>query len=290
LPARFNPAPGVYAIGATTLQGVMVVDPDVYSWFRQRQAVARPGNAIFVYRVQEQNPRPTWLAQCTVPVAPLTPRVAAEGFGRDDLRLAYFDCTQSWLYPAGGRVPGWYALHRATALVDDCFIGRQLGGAHLSYEQRADRASPAFTIYEQPVTPPGAACVADPLPLDGPLSFLGYTAPQRVRPGDTVEIETCWRVTALTQRPLSLMLHLIGPEGTPAVVGDGLGVPQESWQVGDVLVQRHRLAVPADAPVGDYALYSGAYWLDTLERWSVLAQDEPVGDRVALSPIAVANR
>ena len=62
------------------------------------------------------------------------------------------------------------------------------------------------------------------------------------------------------------MLHLIGPGGTPVVVGDGLGVPLESWQVGDVLVQRHRLTLPQDAPIGDYTLYTGAYWLDTLER------------------------
>ena len=83
------------------------------------------------------------------------------------------------------------------------------------------------------------------------------------------------------------MLHLIGPGGTPVVVGDGLGVPLESWQVGDVLVQRHRLTLPQDAPIGDYTLYTGAYWLDTLERWPVLVDEKPAGDRVALSPLPV---
>lgn len=300
LPARFNPAPGVYAIGATTLQGVMVVDPDMYSWFRQRQPVARPGTAIFVYQVQESVPRPTWLAQCTDPVEPLTPETVAEGFGRDDLRLAYFDCTQSWLYPTGGQSPGWYVLHHDTALGGSRFIEERLDGARLSYEQRTDRALPAFVIYEQPVVPLGASCpssrsgfhAGDPLPLDGPLSFLGHTVPEGpVRPGETVEVETCWKVTALPQRPLSLMLHLVGPGGTPVVVGDGLGVPIEIWQVGDVIVQRHRLDLPSDAPPGDYALYTGAYWLDTLERWPILVKDKPAGDQIILSPVpVVANR
>jgi hypothetical protein len=85
------------------------------------------------------------------------------------------------------------------------------------------------------------------------------------------------------------MLHLVGPEGTSVVVGDGLGVPIASWQLGDVIVQRHQLALSVDAPSGDYALYTGAYWLDTLERWPVLANGEPAGDQVVLSPLPVAH-
>jgi 4-amino-4-deoxy-L-arabinose transferase-like glycosyltransferase len=298
LPSRFNPAPGIYAIGATTLQGVMTVDPDMYSWFRQQEPEARPGNAIFVFRVEEQEPRPTWVAQCTVPVAPLTQEATAEGFGSGDLRLTYFDCTQSWLYPESGETPGWYALHRGTALGEDRFINERLGGARLSYEQREDRALPAFVIYEQLDAQADVACSVNPQPLDGPLSFLGYTNPEEpVHPGDTVEIETCWQVTALPRnsasfegaRPLSLMLHLIGPGGAPVVVGDGLGVPVENWQVGDVIVQRHQLKLPVDAPAGEYALYSGAYWLDTLQRWSVQDDRGITNDRLELTNVKVLD-
>jgi hypothetical protein len=296
LPRRFDPAPGVYAIGATTLEGVMTVDPDMFSWFRQQEPESRPGNAIFVYRVEKQEPSPTWLAQCTVPVAALTPNVAAEGFARNDLRMAYFDCTQSWLYPAGGETPGWYALYRNTALMGQRFIDERLAGARLSYEQRTDRASPAFVIYEQPVAPKDVACSRAPQPLEGPLSFLGYALPAGpVHSGDTVEIETCWQVTALPQGPepnertrlLSLMLHLVNPGGVPVVVGDGLGVPVENWQVGDVIVQHHQLVVPADAPAGDYALYTGAYWLDTMERWPVQGPTGSPDDRIELAPVEI---
>ncbi len=316
LPARFNPSPGTYAISATVLQGVMTVDPDMYSWFQQRQPVARPGHAIYVYQVEEQDPRPTWLAQCTVPVAPLSPEVAVEGLGRDDLRLAYFDCTQSWLYPGDAATPGWYALHRDTALGGEHFIEERLDGARLSYEQRVDRASAAFVIYEQPAASPTATCPAlrsgtqdvTPLPLDGPLSFLGYTLPEGpVHPGDTLEVVTYWQVTALPgdfassaapgdagtepgtgQRLLSLMLHLTGPGGGPNAVGDGLGVPIENWQVSDCIAQRHALPLPADAPPGEYTLTTGAYWLDTLERWAVLVDEKPAGDQIVLSSVVVA--
>ena len=87
---------------------------------------------------------------------------------------------------------------------------------------------------------------------------------------------------------MSLMLHLVGPGGEPLVVGDGLGVPLESWEVGDVIVQRHRLALPPDAPTGDYETYTGAYWLDTLERLPVLDDGVPVADRVNLAPVKVS--
>jgi hypothetical protein len=288
----------------------------MYSWFQQQRPVAHPGNAVFVYQVEEPDLRPTWLAQCTVPVAPLSPAVAVEGLGRDDLRLAYFDCTQSWLYPGGAEMPGWYVLHRDTALGGERFIEERLEGARLSYEQRVDRASPAFVIYEQPAASPAATCpalrsgtdTAAPLSLDGPLSFLGYTLPEgAVHPGDTLEVVTYWQVTAppggsvssdtsgdagtepdAGQRPLSLMLHLIGPGGAPAAVGDGLGVPIESWQVSDCIAQRHTLSLPADAPPGEYVLTTGAYWLDTLERWTVLVNAEPAGDQIVLSPVPVA--
>ena len=122
--------------------------------------------------------------------------------------------------------------------------------------------------------------------LDGPLSFRGYAASKRVvRPGDTLEVKTCWQVTALPQRPLSLMLHLVAPDGAHHLVADGLGVPIEQWQVGDIIVQRHEIKIPPDAPTGNYQLLTGAYWLDTLQRWSVLS-----GDTLTLSPIVIEPR
>ncbi|MCX7681218.1 MAG: glycosyltransferase family 39 protein [Anaerolineae bacterium] len=290
LPARFNPAPGVYAIGATTLQGVMVAEQDVYDWFRHREPLARPGFALFVYRVQPHAETPTWLAQCDRPVAPLTAEAAAEGLGRNNLRMVYFDCTQSWLYPGGVASPGWYAFFRDTAYNEDWFIRRHLAAARLSYEQRRSGALPPFVIYEQtdPSTP--AAFVAIRAQV-GLLTFLGYASGpvSSISPGQTMEIETWWQVDELPNRPLSVMMHLLGPGGTPIAVGDGLGVPVEGWQVGDIIVQRHRLPVPANAPPGEYTPVTGIYWLDTLERWPVETAGGAPQDQLPLPAIQVAS-
>jgi 4-amino-4-deoxy-L-arabinose transferase-like glycosyltransferase len=293
LPSRFDPAPGVYVIGATTLQGVMMAEPDNYEWFRHQPPTARLGHALFVYDVQPHAQAPTWVAQCTVPVAPLDAGTIAEGFGRADLRIAYFDCTQSWLLPGGGQSLGWYVLHQDAPLADNGFVNQWLNGTRLSYEQRTNRALPPFAIYEYEQSallsaawPLETSCSTAPVAMDGPLSFRGYTAKLPARQGDTLEVETCWQVTALPPRPLSLMLHLVAPDGKH-IVADGLGVPIEQWQVGDIIVQRHSIKIPSDAPAGNYQLLTGAYWLDTLERWPILSSSQSGTDTLTLAPITV---
>ncbi len=290
LSARFDPAPGLYVISATMLQGVMVGDPSNYDWFRHREPVARPGVALFVYRVMPRSQPPTWLAQCTVPVAPLTPEAAAEGFGRDDLRMAYFDCTSAWLYPTGGRDAGWYALFRTTARSRDPFITRHLNAARLSYEQRNPGELPPFVIYEQPAHPAVPRPTYEMSARIGALTFLGYNLNKTAaRSGDSLEIETWWRVEEVPARPLSIMMHLVVPGGNPVIVGDGLGVPVDQWRPGDIIVQRHRLPLPADAPSGQYQPFTGVYWLDTMERWPVTINEQPAGDQVPLPAVGVSR-
>jgi 4-amino-4-deoxy-L-arabinose transferase-like glycosyltransferase len=287
---RYDPVPGVYVIGATTLQGIMFYDPDLYEWFRHREPVAQPGYGLLVYQVSPHLPPARWVAQCTVPVAPLKPNAVRKGFGRDDLRLVYFDCTRSRIYPEGGRSTGWYGLFRDTWRHGDGFLRGHLAPARLSYQQIEFQRSPAFVLFESntPHAPllagierevgvapadwspdrveAQAVLLTAPVQLNGPLTFLGY---QVLPSTKKLELWTTWRVEAIPERPLSIMAHLVGADGVAIAVGDGLGVPIDQWQVGDVLVQRHQLAVPQGTQPRSYWLRTGAYWLDTLERWTV---------------------
>ncbi|HEY74314.1 MAG TPA: hypothetical protein G4N99_13710 [Thermoflexia bacterium] len=300
LPTRFNPAPGTYVISASTLRGLQLIDREMYNWFWHREPDDVVANAMLVYYVPPRDPAPAWLAQCTAPMAPLSPPVAAEGFGRDDLRMVYFDCTQSWLYPTGGQSLGWYALHREIATSGDEFVNRRVALARLSFEQKTPRQTPPLTIFEWngeavPISYSGEAWAAPaewppeqaeregvplsaPVALDGPLSFLGYETQQE---GQTVILTTWWQVRAQTDRSFSLMGHLLDTGGAPVAVGDGLGVVWDQLQPGDVLAQRHTLTAPA----GKYWLQTGAYWLDTMERWDVVIGDEAVGDRILLETL-----
>jgi hypothetical protein len=66
-------------------------------------------------------------------------------------------------------------------------------------------------------------------------------------------------------RPFSIIAHLLSADGEVLGIADGLGISPLALTSGDVLVQRHRLA----RPQGKAGLWlrTGAYWLDTLERW-----------------------
>ncbi len=297
LPRRFNPEPGLYAISATTLDGVPLPLPATYDWFRHREPLAKVAHVMFVYDVAES--AADWVAQCITPTAPLTPQAITEGFGSDGLRQVAFDCEQSWVFPSGGSSAGWYAL--ATPGIDrlrwptggerlewwpDWAQQLSLAALRLSYVQPTPGELPAFVIWEwagAPVVPPIAAAEVT---LEETLVFLGYAAPDTAQPGTTMDVVTYWRVLAQPSRPLSLMLHLSGADGIPIAVGDGLGVPVDQWQAGDIIAQRHRLPVPEETPPGDYQFQAGAYWLDTMEQWAVTGGS---GNGALSLPIEIAH-
>ncbi len=289
LPRRFHPAPGLYAISATTLDGVPLPLPATFDWFRHREPQVRLGHVMFLYDVPATDPAPAWLAQCTRPVAPLSSQAVAEGFGGAVQRQLFFDCEQSWVWPGGGASAGWYAL--TTPDIDrPRWPGREEAAARrwwpawttalplaplrLSYVQPAPTELPPFAIWVWPtgvsIRPPHRL-PGDEVTFDAALTLLGYDAPSAVRAGEEMTVLTFWRVAETAPlpftRPLSLMLHLRRADGTPLAVGDGLGVPAEQWRAGDVIVQRHALSIPADAPPGHYRLVAGVYWLDEMRLW-----------------------
>lgn len=284
LSRRFNPAPGTYFISAVPLHGLWLLDPDTYSWFRQRKPDAMIGHAIFVYNVTAQDAEEGWIAQCALPMPVLSSEQLTAGFGRTDVREIAFECTQSWLYPADG--DGWYILPGDDDDVLSAWMEKRLHTADLVYVQRAHWIHPAARIYrslsrdwELSVNSLAA------LEVDGPLSLLGYELDAiRIEPGQSVELSVFWQVCDVPRRLLSLMAHLIGPDGADVAVGDGLGIPIEQWRPGDVIVQRHILAVPPDAHPGSYSILIGAYWLDTIERWSIREGDD-IRDAVLLQNV-----
>ncbi|HNT77650.1 MAG TPA: glycosyltransferase family 39 protein, partial [Anaerolineae bacterium] len=314
--AKFHPEAGCYIVNASYLQGIGLVDPDSYAWFRYWDPTATFKRSLLIYDVPAFTP--AWIAQCGAPDAPLDAAAIAAGTGCADLRNVSFDCTRAWLYPGGATQPGLYALdtdllaaretHLLSLLPDaphpqDPFIQRQLTRARLSFEQHPPQ--PAFVLYEMtdarvsPTTtaPVYAAPVESvpatldktlplnaPLALDGPLAFLGIASYQDEA---AWEVETWWRVTqGPITRPLSIMAHLITADGAALGADDGLNVWPLTLAVGDVFVQRHRFTPAPDQT--DVWLRTGVYWLDTQERWKILWEDMvSAPDDVLLLPIHV---
>jgi hypothetical protein len=239
---HFDPKPGRYYIGAHNLQIGSPIDHDVFGWFREREPSEWIANAILVYDVP-QRPAGKWVAQCAVPQAPLEPEAVMEGFGRDDLRLIYFDCQNSWVYPAGA--PGWY-------IVGDKIQSSRLPPSLLREFRTGGLSEGArFTIYRLEAVPDFG--VRENVQI-GPLTFLCF-APREA--------------------------------GRVVANGDGLGVPVENWRPGDVIVQRHTLAVPSDSPPGVYQTQIGVYTLDDLSRFGIVKDGVTLGDYLSLAPVEV---
>lgn len=255
--APWNPAPGLYAIGATVLQGPYAPEINTYAWFRAREPLARLGNALWVYRVPLRE-TPVWAAICAgVPVAAES---VSQRLAVDTLRIIQPDCARASVYPAGQQ-PGVLLMPPDRVPPD---------GARLDVALRSPAGKTELEVYRLSGAPPVPENIMTDIEIDGPLVFLGYTLDANVMAsGKDIVLQTYWRVREAPARPLSLMAHLIGPDGSAVAVGDGLGFPIEQWQPGDVIVQQHVLAVPAEAQPGAYTVITGAYWLDTLERWTV---------------------
>ncbi len=255
--APWNPAPGLYAIGATVLQGPYAPDVNTYAWFRGREPVARLGNALWLYRVPPRE-TPAWVTFCAG--VPFSPEDVAQRVGADDLRILWPDCAHTAVYPAGAQ-PGI-----VVAAVDEAVPPT----AEMDVALRSSAGEIAYVVYRLPGTSPLSKTTLSKTDVDGPLDFLGYTLDTAgAEPGKDVVLQTYWRVKEVPGRPLSLMAHLLDAGRAGVAVGDGLGFPIEQWQPGDVIVQRHVLPIPADARPGVYTVIAGAYWLDTMERWLI---------------------
>ncbi|MBN1877961.1 MAG: glycosyltransferase family 39 protein [Anaerolineae bacterium] len=307
LPQRFAPPAGIYAISTTQLQGVVIADAEMYDYFRHLEPKARIGHAMHVYEITPSPPT-SWAAQCTYPVFPLPAEVLAEGLGQDHLRLAYFDCSQSWLIPEGN---GWYSLSRE--VLNDTYWGNDiLTQARLAYTQKQPGYQPPFAIYEwfdQYVTPPApsspiyaapsawppAQAVAEGSPVTLPitvgdkgsddLQFLGYIVDEYIQ--GNAGIRTFWYIKHPPTTPFSLMAHLLNDNGQPIAVGDGLGIGLDQLQPGDTLIQYHPFEIPPGTPAGRYWIQVGVYTQPNVQRLAISQSTIPDSDRLIVGQLEV---
>jgi 4-amino-4-deoxy-L-arabinose transferase-like glycosyltransferase len=275
LPQRFNPEAGLYAISATTLDGVPLPYPPTYDWFRHREPLAKLGHVMFLYNVQPTSGQ--WVAQCTRPVTALSTEDIAEGFGIKELREITFDCEQSWIVPDRGENPGWYVQTIASQSellwpsssqhldwLPDWLHQLPLDNLRLSYVQLQPAEQPPFAIWKSGDTPSQFAVPTDKTGSEAMLEFLGFTLPSEICVGKQVNVLSHWQITSKPDHPISLMLHLRDLNGIPIAVGDGLGVPLSQWESGDLIIQKHILEIPAETPSGTYTIVTGAYQLDDM--------------------------
>lgn len=247
-----DPAPGWYAISATTLQGVHFADHDQFRFFRQRQPDAKIGYSIFLYNVPPRG-RPADLLLSNTQVDEL---VAAD-FARlqtNDVRLRWFNGDQALLLPDSA-APLWLLLPAQGQI-------NPYARRYLSIASEPEVTGDGYRLYRAKAYPPRAERV---LTLDGHV--MTYTGDSSAGyDGETLTVVTGWRQGG-EPRPIKVYVHLRDAAGQIVAQWDGLGAAWEGWRLGDTLVQVATIVRPESLPPGDYQVVAGLYDPLTNQRW-----------------------
>ncbi len=90
------------------------------------------------------------------------------------------------------------------------------------------------------------------------IVLAGYSLDSR-----TLNLTLYWRATDAPSQDYTVFVHLLDESGTLRGQGDGPPVggdyPTSFWEQGEVIIDKHRVDVDADAPSGSYRLAVGLY-------------------------------
>ncbi len=253
--APANPAPGSYAISASHIQGIQLDDWDLFDWFRRQEPVGNLGHSILLYDVDEPR-QGSWVGICLDDGPILTETAVTQILGTPDMRMLYFGCAHSWVFPHAGE-PGWVVVPQR---LDWPVVNWLPAHLTLVYKHDASGESPSYAVYywDGQVDPTQAlfpenqqASLADNTTLNLPTQFgeaaslLGYQQ-------DGFDWWTGWQVAEAGHLFLTVAGHLYAGD-SPPLVSDGLGFTSDQWQPGDIFFQRFPFT-----QAGDY-LETGLY-------------------------------
>jgi 4-amino-4-deoxy-L-arabinose transferase-like glycosyltransferase len=296
-----RPLPGMYAISATNLQGVLLDRPDTFAFFWTERPIAQIGHSILVYEVPATAP-PANLALGSVRLDQISAGLLDAHLVTNDLRLRWFDPTASLVlmpqqqqvcYAIAGDPP--LAKPLATRFLDNLEPLAQGAGFRLypcpdeaDVDARLDiaAAAPVLQSAESKFAPGDDPDARLPVPLpasfDGQLAFLGYEILTSPAPGGETSLLTYWRVLERPEHSLKIFVHLLDDHSNIWGQQDSLGAPVEGWHAEDVIVHLHAFAIAADAPPGRYWIEVGLYDPQTTERLPVVGDDRLLLQQIRL--------
>ncbi|MBN1581706.1 MAG: glycosyltransferase family 39 protein [Anaerolineae bacterium] len=110
----------------------------------------------------------------------------------------------------------------------------------------------------------------------GQLGLIGYdTDKERYQAGETVLLTLYWQSHSPADTDYTAFTHLLGPPhpdtDNPVWAGSDhepgrASYPTSAWAAGEIVLDEFVLAIPANAPPGQYDLEIGFYQLETMQR------------------------
>jgi len=194
-----------------------------------------------------------------------------------DRPLSSFDGRQGALFPPPGQAATVIVLLQEDDVSLPVLQAARPDG-HIAWVLDDGWGRPYAVAY---YLPPSAAPAPAPehrseATFGGAARLLGYSLDvETVSPGEVVTLVLYWQALAPLERDYTVFTHLLGGYN-PATDGplwaghdsqpNGGHYPTTAWQPGQVVLDRHPLLVPDEAPPGDYQLEVGLYELATMVR------------------------
>ncbi|MCL4263251.1 MAG: phospholipid carrier-dependent glycosyltransferase [Anaerolineae bacterium] len=249
-----DPAPGIYAISATNLQGVHFADPDQFAWFREREPLAKIGYSIFLYEVLATGGSVD-VVLAGLQLDDIHPADYAQ-FNSNDITPRWVDLETAVIVPDSTR--RWLVVGRDTA------VAPTIAALIESWLLRVEREE--YLLYQ---IPPLTVPEVSPLALfsldEGTVGLMSAFVDTAVT-NHTLRLNTAWQQKGNPQ-PVKIFIHLLDAQGNIAAQWDGLGAAWEGWHTGDALLHTHTIPLPADLPPGAYEIRLGLYHPQTNQRW-----------------------
>ncbi len=247
------PAPGIYVISATNLQGVHFTNHDQFAWFRDQEPLDKLGYSLFLYQVTDSG----------VPATLLLSGMQLDELSGEDYALLetnnvtgrWFNLEQSLLIPDSENV--WLArsLSKPAAKQLTPYWQEQI-------EVAASGDGYELARYDPPEF--GGDKLAEFGSGNGRL-LLEEVQIDEISP-TILTLITRWQQLGPAQ-PLQIFLHAGGADGQPQAQWDGLGTNWRAWLEGDRLIQVHTLTLPDDLPQESLQIRIGVYDLELGQRW-----------------------
>jgi hypothetical protein len=133
---------------------------------------------------------------------------------------------------------------------------------------------------------------------DAQVQLAGYDLDQATyRPGERIELTAYWRSSGALSTDYTVFVHLLGPDnpvsGGPLWAQDDSepcrrGYPTSTWASDEIVIDPYALAIPDEAPPGEYRIAIGLYEWATMTRLPVLDEAGNVaGDYTVLGSVRI---
>lgn len=246
-----DPAPGLYAISATNLQGVHFANHDQFAWFRDKEPLDKIGYSIFIYEVTPRG-EPADVVLAGVQLDEIAPEDFAS-FQTNQVVPRWLNNQAAFLQPAADEF--WLVVG------SDIGAGWDVAAELVVHNDR-------YAIYRLQDDGEETAVSQSFRLADSKIEFLDGT--ELSQQSDVIQLTTHWR-NETGPVPLKIYVHLLDASGQIVSQWDGLDAAWEGWRAGDRLWQQHELRLPAPLPVGRYQLHVGLYDPETAVRWQTAA-------------------